>query len=153
MSDKVKKIQVEEKLRPFARMLADKLNATVVKTHWTEEVLVGPGYAGRADALLDHTELGTVLVDLKNRSFDPDKVTASRRPVYPTDAMQLAAYRLALGKKVGCVSIICSSRTPAEPFVHAWDEKELEAGLDAFHNCQRLWVWMKKHTPKGTVLK
>jgi len=153
MSDKVKKIQVEEKHRVFAKRLADELNAFVVKTHWTEEVLVGPGYAGRADALLDHTELGTVLVDLKNRSFDPDKVTASRRPIYPTDAMQLSAYRLALGKKVGCVSIVCSSRTPAKPFVHAWDEQELEAGLDAFHNCQRLWVWMKRHTPKGTVLK
>lgn len=148
MSDKVKRISVEKDLLPFARQLADKLNAIVVETKWTEKVLVGPGYAGRADALFDHTDHGTVLADLKNRSWDPD---SSRKPVYPTDAMQLSAYRLALGKKVNCISIVCSSKKPAAPFIHVWSDKELDEALDAFHLCQKLWCWTKKFTPKGTA--
>ena len=141
-------LEIDEDLKPFAAPLIEKLNAIVVKTHWTEKVLVGPGYAGRADALFEHTDHGLVLADLKNRGWDPD---SSRKPIYPTDGLQLAAYRLALGKKATCISIVCSSKKPAEPFIHVWDEKELEAALDAFHLCQKLWCWTKKFTPKGTA--
>ena len=39
-------LEIDEDLKPFAAPLIEKLNAIVVKTHWTEKVLVGPGYAG-----------------------------------------------------------------------------------------------------------
>jgi hypothetical protein len=142
-------IEIREDLLPFAEHMVKWINSEVVSSHWEEKVLVGAGYAGKADALIDHSEHGTCLIDLKNRSFDPEKVTASRRPVYAHDAMQLGAYRKALGKEVHCMSVILSSKTPSAPYVYKWSEQELEDGWSAFQHCLALWCFDKKFKPKG----
>ena len=147
----VDSIEIREDLLPFAKHMVEWINAEVLTSKWEEKVLVGGGYAGTADALIDHAECGICLIDLKNRSFDPEKVTSSRRPVYPHDVMQLAAYRMALGKEVSCMSVILSSKTPAAPFVYKWTDEELFDGWKAFQHCLALWCYDKKFKPKGVA--
>lgn len=101
---------VIEKIRLFGRVIA------------TEKILIGDGYAGRTDAVLDNDTLITV-VDFKGCKALP-------KSPYDEHRMQMAAYAAALGntgdKRVQCANVYINRNIPGEVGVYAIDDWQVE---------------------------
>lgn len=87
---------------------------------WTERILVGDGYAGKADALFESEEAIT-LVDFKSTKNVPKKQWWEHQ-------LQLALYALCLGntgnKRIRIANVYISTTTPGEVVLHSmsdWD--------------------------------
>lgn len=138
----------EERLEPYIKTFRKWAEENITKTHWCEKSLVGAGYAGRCDALVDLRGVGTCIIDLKNR-----KVTPPREPFFETDTAQLSAYRMAHGDlRVGCVSVVLPANDPSKVLTRVWDEHELNEAYQAFSALLKVWAWVKQYTPPGMKL-
>lgn len=87
---------------------------------WTEKVVVGDGYAGRADALLDNDTLGVlVLADFKTTGTMPKESYLDHR-------LQTSAYAAALGntggKRIVTCNVYISTKQPGQFIVHSQDD-------------------------------
>ena len=138
----------DERMAPYIKTFKEWAAENVTKTYWCERALVGAGYAGRCDALVDLRGVGTCIIDLKNR-----KVNDRYEPFFETDVAQLAAYRMALGDtSVGCVSIVLAANDPEKIVTRVWDEREICEAYQAFSALLKVWAWVKQYTPPGMKL-
>lgn len=95
------------------------------------------GYAGTMDLQCVLMDKRVAVVDLKNR----------KNPAfYDTDAMQLAAYRRAVGADVG-ISVILGTEKP-EILVHEWTRAEDDLAWTCFEYCLKLWKLANKYDPE-----
>ena len=98
------------------------------------------GYAGTMDLFCTLNRAGapTAVVDLKNRK---------NPATYDTDAMQLAAYRRAIGADVG-ISVILGTAQP-EILVKEWTPAEDELAWTRFSLCLALWKSANGYYPES----
>lgn len=117
----------------------------ILKVHKCEDVLISAdGYAGRLDLKADFKDIGTAYADFKSRKPSNGKINT-----YPEDGYQLAAYRRADDDRAArCVSILINSEKPDTPFIHAWDETELNECEDVFLHCFHIWKIQKQYRPQ-----
>lgn len=109
---------------------------------WTERILIGDGYAGKADALFESEEAIT-LTDFKTAGKVPDKV-------YPEHKLQLSAYVQTLGntgnKRIRTAICYISTKEPGlvKLIYHdAWQET-YEMGFKPLFGT---WKWMNNYYP------
>ena len=129
--------------------------ANVIDVKWTEATLVHPSFlfAGRADALVDHQEHGTVLLDFKTRRLKrlkSGKFTCSSSR-YDKDIRQLAAYADCIQPKPQVMNIYIHRDEPADPVEYLWPQEKQAEGLDAFMALAEYWCLDKKYDPRKWV--
>lgn len=124
----------------------------VKSVEWCEKTLVDTvvGYAGRADALVNHVEHGLVLIDWKTQKFK--KLKKGYKPkFYNKWILQLAAYAECIGKPVRCISVAINSVAESEEDIivvdKVWTEEEQEEAYHQFLNLHSLWCWDRKYNP------
>jgi hypothetical protein len=141
----------EPTLQPYIETFKKWAKENVVKTYWCEKALVGKGYAGRCDALVELRDIGTAVIDLKNRKYNP-----KYEPFYSeSDCPQLSAYREICKEEkpeLACVSVVLPSNDPTRILTKQWDEEELVESFEAFKNLLKIWSWLKGYTPPGMEL-
>jgi ATP-dependent exoDNAse (exonuclease V) beta subunit len=125
-------LEYDPKYRPHVeavRREIDPLGYVVM----TEKVVVGEGYAGRTDAVLENPEMITVL-DFKGCNKLPDKP-------YDEHRMQMAAYSAALGntgeKRVQCANVYINRNVPGEVKLCVIDDWQKE--YEKFKLLVRYW--------------
>lgn len=115
-----------------------KLIDSLGKLVWAERVLVGDGYAGRADALVDAGET-LILPDFKTTKKLPEKGS------WPEHKMQTAAYAKALGntgdKRVITANLYLSTTIPGTWSFFTQDDW-LETYERGFVPCLKMWQWL-----------
>lgn len=107
----------------------------------SEKVLVGDGYAGTVDLVLEDT-LHYVVVDFKSAKRLP-------KQSYDEHQMQLGAYAKAWGNTgshhITTVNIYISTESPGQIKV-CWNP-EWQDAYNAFHNLMMVWQWVNKYYP------
>ena len=126
-------------------------NENVEEIYWTEQCLVGDGYAGRGDLKARIKGHGVAIVDFKTRKQDGRGKFAS----YDEDGMQLAAYREAdmflddTGPPAEhCISLYINSGEPKPPVLKVWDQEDITRLHRAFLAAKDLWTLIKKYDPQ-----
>ncbi len=114
-------------------------NDNVPEVHSAEAAITSldHGYAGTMDLKCTLTDKRVAVVDLKNRK---------NPATYDTDAMQLAAYRRAVGADVG-ISVILGTDQP-EILVKEWTQVEDQLAWDNFSLCLQLWKNSNSYRPE-----
>ena len=111
----------------------------------SEKTVIGDGYAGKFDLICEMDERET-LVDFKSRKPSGGKL----RPYFDSDAVQLAAYRAALGRRdLRCMSALFSSDGKVEPTFIVWGEDELAKALEIFRALQQVWILTNDYDPRS----
>lgn len=109
---------------------------------WTERILIGDGYAGKADALFESEEAIT-LTDFKTTGKVPDKI-------YPEHKLQLAAYAKSLGntgnKRIRTTICYISTKEPGLVKLIYHDDWQ-ETYRDGFWPLYRTWCWLNQYWP------
>lgn len=104
---------------------------------WTEKVLVGQGYAGRSDLLLEN-ENAQILLDWKTTGKVPEK------EAYPEHLMQLAAYAQTIGNIADRHLIIgvgyISTVIPGKIVFHCYEQWDRH--FRAFQHLLQIWNYM-----------
>ena len=124
----------------------------VKSVKWCEKTLVDNlvGYAGRADALIDHVEHGLTLIDWKTQKFKKQK-KGFKPKFYNKWILQLAAYAECIGKPVRCISVAINTKAESEDDIivvdKLWSEEEQEDGYHQFLNLHSLWCWDRNYNP------
>jgi CRISPR/Cas system-associated exonuclease Cas4 (RecB family) len=117
-----------------------KCSSIMGKLVWSEKVLVGNGYAGRADALFDNQELGMLtLVDFK---------TAGKLPKasYDEHILQTSAYAACVnpeGRKVVTANVYIDTKNPGQ-FVPYSQECWQDTYENGFKPLLRVWQWINE---------
>lgn len=109
---------------------------------WSEQVLIGDGYAGRADALIESTQKFLLLTDFK---------TCTRLPTsdsWPEHRMQTAAYAACLGNTddipVLTANVYISTKEPGQ--IKAFTQFNWEETYTcAFKPLLRIWQWINNY--------
>ena len=124
----------------------------VESVEWCEKTLVDTltGYAGRADALIEHVEHGLVLVDWKSQKFKKQK-KGFKPTFYEKWILQLAAYAECISKPVRCMSVAINTQAESEDDViivdKLWDQEEQGEAFRQFINLHSLWCWDRNYHP------
>lgn len=109
---------------------------------WTERILIGDGYAGKADALFESEEAIT-LTDFKTTGKVPDKI-------YPEHRLQLAAYAQALGntgdKRIRTAICYISTKEPGLVKLIYHDDWQ-ETYANGFMPLRQTWCWLNNYYP------
>ena len=112
-------------------------NVSVTKSAETVITSLDHGYAGTMDLHCGLSDNRTAVVDLKNRK---------NLGTYDTDAMQLAAYRRAIGADVG-ISVILGTAQP-EILVKEWSPDEDAQAWYRFELCLALFKSANNYRPE-----
>lgn len=112
----------------------------------TEVVVVGNGYAGRAD-LIAQGGLSAMIVDYKTTKKLPTKES------WDEHKLQLAAYAAAFSPKSGIpfpnVRTANLYISTVEPGKFAWFEnKDVPSTFSVFQCLQSVWCWLNKYDPR-----
>lgn len=138
----------DKRLAPFIDPVL-KWRMVTGHVEWTERILVGEGFAGRSDLLLDNEELNCLLLtDFKTDSKLPEKDS------WPENKLQTAAYAHTLGNTNGRRILTCnvyiSTKEPGQYRVFTqsdWQETYANGFLPLFQT----WCWMNNYKPGGAV--
>lgn len=173
-------ITVDEEIVPYFEnwMAWAQDNLDLSGAIFSERVVVGDGYAGRAD-LKARPKLGSPFyqqivdaghnaedygtIDFKTRRWKVEEGKKSKPALYDSDPSQLAAYlsadiSMASEEEADdcsswVASVLINSEVPTEPiFVKVWSEAEIEKGMKVFRACQELWVLDRDYDPRKNVL-
>lgn len=113
------------------------------KVVWTEKVLVGKGYAGRGDLMLDNELINAfILTDFKSTGKLPEKDS------WPEHQLQTAAYAAAIGntgdKRIVTCNVYVSTREPGKMAVFTQDNwfYNFTAGFTPIF---QYWQWLNKY--------
>jgi hypothetical protein len=118
----------------------------IVKVIGVEEILVGDGYAGKADCVAQLVDGETYIIDWK--TTDPaGKIKIGGQPkkgklFYDDHVRQLAALNAAMRKYVPAKTMnVVISTNPDIPGVwtKTWTQEEMEKGLKEFDLAKQLW--------------
>ena len=108
---------------------------------WSERVLFGTDYAGRADRLMTISDDRLFLDDFKIRS---------KPAIYPEDGIQLSAYLNALPAcdwwRTTCRSIVIAS-DGSEIKVKEWTEDEMNGSYQIFRHLHAIWCHANNYYP------
>lgn len=130
------------KLFLYVKPVADKV-LEMGRVVATEKVLVGDGYAGRTDCIVENDEFVTV-IDFKTTGSEKLAVKS-----YPEWRYQLAAYGKALGntgnKRIRTCNIPISTRRPGELSVLINDDWEEDYAT--FDLIKQLWCRINNYHP------
>ena len=119
--------------------------ASLGKIVWTEKILVGDGYAGRSDILLE-TDLNLTLLDFKSSKKLPKESYAEHK-------MQTAAYAKTLGnvadKHIITGNLYISTVLPGATSLSLQEDwaYNYEQG---FVSAMRLWQYLNSYRPGGS---
>lgn len=112
----------------------------------TEQIVVGQGYGGKMDLLLDNDTLNTLIVtDIKTCKKLPEKGS------WPEHRLQTAAYAAALGntndRRIMTMNIYLNTTTPGQVTHFSQDDWQ-NTFSEGFMPVLRYWQWMKGYYPK-----
>jgi CRISPR/Cas system-associated exonuclease Cas4 (RecB family) len=109
----------------------------------TEKILVGEGYAGRVDAIVENDQFVTV-VDFKTTKTLP-------KQSYNEHKLQLAAYAMALGntgdKIIQTCNIYISTTNPGEIAVFKHSDDWSDTYQKGFKPLMSVWSWLNNYFP------
>jgi hypothetical protein len=92
---------------------------------------------------------GAIIVDTKSKDMSEDDVPTKenkKRLHYDEMAMQLAAYRHALGTPdTVCANLFVSRTVPGLAHVHVWEREDLERGWQMFKALLAFWQARQKY--------
>ena len=111
----------------------------------SEVVVVGAGYAGRTDVIMESDDEITVI------DFKTTKAKKLPTESYAEHKCQLAAYGQSFrssGKKIRGVNIYISTVNKGEISVCNNLPEEIEAAYGAFEKIVGVWQWMNKYKPQ-----
>lgn len=110
---------------------------------WTERILIGEGYAGKADALFESEEAVT-LCDFKTGKKIPDK------KAWPEHELQLSAYAKTIGttgdKRLRTAIFYISTSNPGNVKLIYHDNWQ-ETFTEGFMPLRQFWCWMNNYYP------
>lgn len=112
-------------------------NVESVKSAEAVAISLDHGYAGTMDLLCTLMDGRVAVVDLKNRK---------KLATYDTDAMQLSAYRRAVGAGVA-ISVVLGTAEPGI-LVKEWTRAEDHRAWDSFMMCLSLWEMANNYVPR-----
>jgi hypothetical protein len=114
---------------------------------WTEKVLVGDGYAGKADLKLHNEAMELVLlVDFKTCSNLPNKKDSWIEHKLQTAAYARADSQNTGNSKVATCNVYISTKSPGDYAVYTQDNW-LETYGYGFKPILEYWMWANKHYP------
>lgn len=126
----------EEQWRPFVIPVLDQLDR-FGKRVWSEKVVVGDGYAGRSDVLMDDRRILT-LGDFKTSGKLPEK------EAYAEHCMQVGAYSNTLGnvadRHIQTALIYISTAEPGRIITHI--QENWQRHYEAFRHLLQVWKYM-----------
>lgn len=132
----------EDKFRPYV-MSVFPIVETLGKIVWIEKVVVGEGYAGRADALVDN-DRNVVLLDWKSTKNLPKKES------WPDHVLQTSAYAKAVGnvgdRHILTGNIYISTSRPGESAFFIQEDWPTTFE-DGFKPLLKFWQWSNKYNP------
>lgn len=136
-------MEYDRSLEAFVRPIVEWVKTTG-RVVWTEKILVGDGFAGRADALLENELLNALmLVDFKTTSRIPKESYIEHR-------LQTAAYASTLGntgnKRAVTCNVYISTKTPGDYSVSTQDDWP-ETFRNGFVKLLDFWQWSKGYWP------
>ena len=122
--------------------------ANILDVHFTEKIVVNTelGYAGCCDAKVTHQEHGTIILDWKTQGCKTNAKGDYKPMYYKNWALQGAAYRECVDRKLPFVSVVINKNGP-EIFEKRWDDEDTDKAFDAFANLHALWCWEKNYYP------
>jgi len=125
---------------PFVKPYFEWFNKTVERVTLAESIAISldHGYAGTMDLLCVLKDKRVAVVDLKNRK---------NLATYDTDAMQLTAYRRAVGADTA-ISVVLGTEKP-EILVKEWVQAEDELAWRNFSLCLQLWKSANSYYPES----
>lgn len=118
-----------------------------VRTLWSEKTLVGEGYAGTADWLIE-TSAGLAVVDFKGQDVKNGK-PAVRQEYW----IQLAAYAAAAGLVINLVGTIVFDRKTGAMYPEFRTLEEIANETAIWWNLLDTWQRVKKYKPKMENVK
>lgn len=132
---------VEDPWRPYVHAVMPVIEFAG-KIVWTEKVLVGDGYAGRSDILLENDQ-NIILGDFKTTGKLPEK------EAWPEHRMQVAAYAKTLGNTadkhiITMLIYISTKTTEVRPF---FQENWLDTYERGFKPLFQFWQWANSYYP------
>ena len=141
----LKKLEIDEDLRPFVDHYITWFHDNIKEIISTEQTLVSPqGYAGTADLYAIMKDGKRALLDYKTQGVK------ERGPnFYDSWAYQLAAYVNCLPRpwSTKCISLVINSNAP-EPLVDkVWTTAEIGAANKIFRAALTIWQLKKKYQP------
>lgn len=133
---------IDPAMEPYINAFEASVKEIGGKVVWTERVLIGAGYAGRADLLLE-SDHEIVLPDIKTCSTLPEKGS------WPEHRMQTAAYAKALGttgdKRIRTANIYLNTKAPGERRVFTQDNW-LDTYQRGFLPVLQYWHWFNNYS-------
>lgn len=95
------------------------------------------GFGGKADLLGADEHVGDVLLDFKTKDAWPEDFPPKG---FEEHAMQLAAYRVGLGRpEAACANVFVSRTEPWQVHIHEWTEDEMQRGWVMFRSLLAFW--------------
>lgn len=133
----------DKQLAPFVDPVLGLLKE-LGKVAWTEKILVGKHYAGRADTLIWNESLpNEILIDFKTTSRLPDKDS------WPEHKLQTAAYAATLGnsgkERRITGNIYISTKNPGQ--IKAFYQTDWPQTFKVFQQILKIWQWAKGYVP------
>lgn len=117
------------------------------KVLWTEKIVVGQGYAGRADVLLDLTSGGLLLADFKTCSRLPE------RDSWLEHKLQTAAYAMCILRpappNVATGNVYISTKEPGK-FAVFTQADWMQTYSNGFLKLLDFWTWANNFDPRKT---
>lgn len=113
---------------------------------WTEKILVGDGYAGRGDALMENDIFRALyLVDFKTTGRLP-------KESYPEHRLQTSAYAATIGntadRRILTGNVYISTKDPGK-FVVSTQDNWAETYVEGFEPLLKHWQWAHSYKPQA----
>lgn len=134
-------------LAPFVKPIID-WRMSIGNVIWTEQVLVGNGYAGRADLLMESEQFNCLmLTDFKTTGTLP-------RESYDEHKLQTAAYAAAVkrgnpsdNRPIWTTNVYISTKEPGKFVVHSQHDW-MRTFLMGFKPILEYWQWANNYFPE-----
>lgn len=129
-------------LVPFTSSAVKAVN-TIGHVVATEKILIGQGYAGKTDCIVESDNLISVL------DFKTTKAKKLPAESYPEHRLQLSAYAAALGntgnKPISTFNIYISTINPGQ--IQVCQNPDWQQDFAMFQKVLELWQWMNDYKP------
>lgn len=141
-------IVCDERVQPYVAFARQWFEDNVKEVISQEAVVVGDGYAGRADLFAVDQDGVKTLFDFKTKQLRRDAKGQWKKPqVYPEWTAQLAAYGKVLGAE-RVANVVINAHEPCEfiTIYHKTDSVSHE--LETFNLTLKLWQHINKYKPE-----
>ena len=142
-------VEMEPYIKELDSLIHSRFNGLfqIVRSVWSEKILVSPSYAGTADWFIE-TDQGFAVVDFKGQDF------GQRGPAFRGNYwIQLAAYADAIGDSVALVGVVVFDRKTARMEFKFRTLKEIAPFTRIWRRLVGVWRDLKGYYPGSKKLE